>query len=168
MLKRTTALMSLVLLVSVLISCNPTNKPTIIVQATINNGVTNLCIKGSGYTANGPLRVSMTMPTYTIGGNPGPNPVANPPFGNATATSSGGFQLITSLSGASSNVCDVFQGQTAPSEPVLLVVDETTLGTGAAGLPPGFMCGSQQTVSPPGPPTPIPPPPPFGDPSACH
>lgn len=168
MFKRITALMGLLPLVFAFVSCNPTNKPTIIVQATISNGTTNLCIKGSGYTSNGPLRVSMTMPPYTIGGNPGPNPLVNPPFGNATASSSGGFQQTTALGGTSAAVCGVLMGQTAPSGPVLLVVDETTLAAGAAVLPPGFMCGSQENLQPPGPPSPIPPPPPFGDPSACH
>jgi hypothetical protein len=166
MFKRITVLTPFMSLVCMLVGCT-NSQPSIIVRATVNNNTTSLCVKGSGFTPNGPLRLSVTMPPYSLNGQPGPNPIANAPFGNATAQSNGGFQLTTSI-GPLSAVCSVLQNQNAPSEPVLLVLDETTLTGGAAGLPPGFMCGSQQSLTPPGPPTPIPPPPPFGDPSACQ
>jgi len=168
MFKRTTALIPLMLLVCMLAACpNPSTNPAIVVRATISGSNTTICIKGSGFTSNGTYRVSMTMPPYTVNGQAGPNPLVNPPFGNGTALSSGGFQQTLNL-GGNSAVCGVLSGQNAPSQPVLLVVDQTTFTGGAAALPPGFMCGSQATLSPPGPPTPIPPPPPFGDPSACQ
>lgn len=91
------------------------------------------------------------MPTYTVNGQPGPNPLANAPFGNTTADSGGNFQQTASLSGRGEAVC-----AGTPSDPVLFLVDQTTVGIGAASLPPGFMCGN------------LPAPQPFGDPSTCR
>ena len=39
--------------------------------------------------------------------------------------------------------------QPASSEPVLTLVDQTTLSATAAALPPGFLCGAQQRLPPP-------------------
>jgi hypothetical protein len=109
------------------------------------------------------------MPSYTVNGQAGPNPIANSPFGNWTALSSGGYQQIISIDARTQDVCSTVAGQSAPAQPVLSLVDQTTLAAASATLPPGFMCGSQIPPPPAAPtPAPIPPPAPFGDPSACQ
>jgi hypothetical protein len=167
MLKRIGALIFLLSLVCTTEACNSGNKikAQITVAASMNGNTTTLCVKGSGYTPSGPTKLSMIMPPYTVGGSPGPNPLVNAPFGLSTAFPDGTYQQILSLGGG--GVCEVSAKQKAPDDPLIILLDETNGGVGAVAIPAGFMCGSQQMVSPPGPPTPIPPPPPFGDKSAC-
>ena len=158
--------------VMMLTACPPSsNKPSIIIRATAGTDNTTICVKGSGFTQNGPIRVTMLMPPYTLNnGQPGPNPLANQPFGNTTAQSDGSYRATFNLSGRQEAICSVAASQSGPSQPILFVVDQTTSATAASALPPGFMCGFQQAQPPPPPPppSPIPVPSPFGDPTACQ
>jgi|SRR5580704_1538552 hypothetical protein len=159
-----------------LAGCTNTNlKPSVIIAASVNGANTTICVKGSGFTPNGPIRSSLLMPDYTVNGQPGPNPIASSPFGNGTANSNGGFQQTMSLS-ARGALCSMHKNQIPPpewqpasSEPVLTLVDQTTLSATAAALPPGFLCGAQQRLPPPSSSShAYSPARPFGDPSACQ
>lgn len=148
---KTISTVVILVILCILTSCSNNSKPSIVVAATMANGVSTVCVKGTGYTSNGGVRITMLMPPYTINGSAGPNPIANAPFGTYTASPSGTYQQKMNLGGSSQAVCTG-----TPSQPVLFLVDQTTLGVGAAGIPPGFMCGN------------LPAPPPFGDQSACQ
>jgi hypothetical protein len=161
------------LLLCVLTACTSSPKPTLIAHGALTDSVSTLCLDGSGFTPNGALTVTLFMPTYTVNGQPGPNPVYNfgaPPSSSLpTANSSGGYQRIFTLQNdRASTVCAIQPGTESPSQPVILVVDQTTLNIGAVPLPAAFMCGSEAKVLGSSPTTPLPAPAPFGDASACQ
>lgn len=160
------------LLLCILASCTSSPKPSLIVHGAVGEPST-LCLDGSGFTPNGTLSVTMFMPTYTVDGQPGPNPVYNPaaPPGSPapTADSNGAYKRTWNLQNErAATVCATQPGTETPSEPVILVVDQKTLGVGAVPLPASFMCGSQEKVLGSPPSSPLPAPAPFGDSSACQ